>query len=105
MAKFFGLIGFSKLVETSPGVWQPEEEARPYYGDLVREGRRWENAQKINDDFVINNYVSIVADTFAYENYSIMKWVEVYNTKWEIQSAEIEYPRIKLTLGGVWNGS
>lgn len=105
MAKFFGEIGFSSTVETSPGVWEDVIIPHEYYGDVVREGRRWEKGESINDNLIVNNYISVLADTFAYENYQHMKWVSFMNAKWKIASVEIEYPRMKLTLGGVWNGS
>lgn len=105
MAKFSGKIGFIVTEETEPGVFEPREIVREYYGDVIREGRRWEKGESVNDDLVVNNYTSIVADSFAYENYQAMKWVEVLGAKWRIQGVEVEYPRIKLTLGGIWNGS
>lgn len=104
MAKFFGEIGFLKTIESSPGVFIDSIEPKEYYGDLERQGRRWENGENVNDDLLINNYISVVADAFAYENTGAMKWVSINGTKWKIKSVEIEYPRIKLTLGGVWNG-
>lgn len=104
MAKFFGKIGFSKTIETAPGVFEDLVDPREYYGDVERQGRRWENSESINDDLVVNNYVSVLADDFAYENIGNMKWVEFLGSKWKIKSVEMEYPRIKITLGGVWNG-
>ena len=106
MAKFYGLIGFSQTVEseTSPGVYVDQVVPKEYYGDFERQGRRWEKGESINDDLVINNYVSIVADDFAMENLGYMKWVEISGNKWKIVSVELDYPRIKITLGGVWNG-
>lgn len=104
MAKFFGEIGFSSTVETSPGVFTDTIQTREYCGDFERQGRRWENGESINDDLIINNYISILSDDFAYNNIGNMKWVKIGDAKWKIQSVEIAYPRIKLTLGGVWNG-
>lgn len=104
MAKFFGKIGFSKTIETASGVFEDSIDPREYYGDIERQGRRWENSENINDDLVVNNYVSVLADDFAYENIGNMKWVEFLGSKWKIKSVEMEYPRIKITLGGVWNG-
>lgn len=104
MAKFFGKIGFSKTIETAPGVFEDLIDPREYYGDIERQGRRWENSESINDDLVVNNYVSVLADDFAYENVGNMKWVEFLGGKWKIKSVEMGYPRIKITLGGVWNG-
>lgn len=104
MAKFFGEIGFSITTETSLGVFTDTIESREYYGDLERQGRRWENGESINDDLIINNYISILSDDFADKNIGNMKWVSINGVKWKIQSVEIDYPRIKITLGGVWNG-
>lgn len=104
MAKFFGKIGFVSTKETVPGVWEEVPQEREYYGDIVRVGYRLENAESVNKEFIVNNYISIVADEFAYKNIQYMRWVEFMDTKWEIVSAELEYPRIKLTLGKVYNG-
>ena len=105
MARFFGDIGFSKAVQTSPGVWTDDEIVpHKYKGDLLRVGRRWEKGESLNDDLIVNNYVSVVADSFMMENLHAMKWVECLGSKWKISSAEVEYPRVKLTLGGLWNG-
>jgi len=104
MTKFSGEIGFSKTIETEPGIYTDTIVVRKYYGDIERQGRRWEKGENVNDDLVVNNYVSIVADDFVKENIGMMKWVEFLGAKWKIQSVEIDYPRIKLTLGGVWNG-
>lgn len=104
MTKFFGEIGFSQTTETAPGVFTDSIEPREYYGDIERQGRRWENSETVNDDLIINNYISVLADDFAYENVGNMKWVSALGSKWKIKSVEMAYPRIKLTLGGVWNG-
>lgn len=104
MTKFFGEIGFTKTVEKAPGVFVDFTTSREYYGDIERQSRRWEPGENVNDDLVINNYVSILADDFAMENIGSMKWVLIQGSKWKIQSVEMMYPRIKITLGGVWNG-
>ena len=97
MTKFFGEIGFSSTLETSPGVYTDTIMPREYYGDIERQGRRWENGENINDDLIVNNYVSILADDFAMSNVGNMKWVSILGSKWKIQSVEMAYPRIKLT--------
>lgn len=104
MAKFYGNIGFVKTVETSPDIWETVETVKRYRGDLVRNQRRWEDNESINEDLTISNEISIVADKFAYENIDAMKWVEVMGAKWKVNSVTIDYPRITLTVGGVYNG-
>lgn len=105
MAKFRGRVGYVQTVESSPDIWTTTETIRFYRGDLVREQRRWEGAEDHpNEDLSISNEISILADKFAYENLNAMKWVEVFGSKWKINSVTLNYPRITLTLGGVYNG-
>lgn len=105
MAKFSGLIGYVQTQETSPDIWETVETTRKYRGDLVRSQRRWESPEDHpNEDLNVSNEISIVADKFAYENLNAIKWVEVYGAKWKVNSITLNYPRINLTLGGVYNG-
>lgn len=108
MARFFGKIGFLTTVETDPdehpGVWEETLVEKNYYGDLTKISRKWQNADGLNDDLVVTNQISIVADKFAYENFQTMKYVEFMGAKWKISSVEIEYPRISISLGGIYNG-
>lgn len=104
MARYCGHIGFAVPTETSLGVWEDTIVPRKYYGDVVRHGYSWKQTANLNDDIVVTNTISIVADKFANEHLDAMKWIEFQNSKWRISSAEVEYPRITLTLGGVYNG-
>lgn len=104
MAKFYGLIGFTTQVETHPDVWEPIENALPYRGDILRNQRKWTNGESVNEDLDISNEISIVADDFMTENLGAMKWVELMGTKWKITSISLDYPRVTLSLGGVYNG-
>ena len=40
MARWYGKVGYSELVETSPGVWTPQDTVREYYGDVIRNTTR-----------------------------------------------------------------
>ena len=104
MAKWFGKIGYATTQETVPGVWEDVIEERNYYGDTVRNVRRLENAQKINDDIAVAVDISIVADPFAYNNFHTMKYVEYMGNKWKVASVDPQYPRLILSLGGLYNG-
>lgn len=105
MAKFYGKIGFVKVSETAPGVYRPKEVLKSYKGDLLNLVNRWEPGENTNDELVLNNRISIVADSFAYQNIGAMKFVEQYGSRWKITAAEIQRPRIILSVGGVYNGS
>jgi len=103
MAKFYGQIGFSNTVETDPGVWEEQIIERPYYGDLTRNTSRYEQSGGVNDNITINNSISIVADPYATTNFQKMRYVVFLGAKWKINNAEVQYPRILLSIGGEYN--
>ena len=103
MAKFFGKIGYAETKQTSPGVWEEEITEREYFGDLTRNTRRLQSSGNLNDNIVVANEISIVADPFANQNFHAMRYVEFMGTKWKISNVEVQYPRLILTLGGQYN--
>ena len=103
MAKFYGSIGYAETIETSPGVWKEQITKREYFGELVRNTRKLQTADQINDNININNEVSIIADPYAISNFHSMRYAEFMGTKWKISNVEVKYPRLILTLGGVYN--
>ena len=104
MAKFYGKIGYASTVETKPGVYEEQIVERSYYGDLIRNTRRLQSADQVNDDINISNEISIVADPYATNNFHTMRYAVFMGTKCKISNVEVSYPRLILTLGGVYNG-
>lgn len=104
MAKFYGKIGYIKTVETDPGCWEEKVIERNYYGDLTKNTSRYQSSTSINDDITIYNNIAIISDPFANENFQHMRYVIFMGTKWKITNVEVQYPRIFLTIGGVYNG-
>lgn len=104
MAKFAGLIGFATTVETEPGIWTNELVDKNYVGDVIQTSFRYQNGDKINDDIVMNKRISVIADLFLNENVHTIKYVKYLGVKWIITNIDVQYPRIILTLGGVFNG-
>lgn len=105
MAKWYGEIGYGETVETSPSVWTEQITTKlNYYGDVISNNRRLQtSSDKVNDDIAITNQISILADPYAYENFHAMRYATFMGTKWKITSVDVEYPRLILTLGGVYN--
>lgn len=103
MARYFGKIGFAVPTEVSRGVWSDEIVEREYYGDLMRDLRRFDQSEKMNDDIKIQNEISIVADPFAFENFHAIRYIVYLGTKWRVTSIEVAYPRLKMYIGGVYN--
>lgn len=100
--KFYGPVGYATTVETRPGVWEEQIIERFYAGD-VESIRRRLDGQKVNDDVNISNQISIVADPFAFENFTSMRYVEWMKQKLKITNITIESPRITLEVGGLYN--
>lgn len=103
MAKFYGNVGFAETVETEPSVWEEKIVERPYFGDVLRRSRRLESSGNVNSNVNITNEISIVADPYANQNLFAMRYVEFMGTKWEISNVDVQYPRLVLTIGGVYN--
>lgn len=105
MAKFYGSIGYADTVEKAPGVRDEKTIEHSYYGDLVRNIRQLQSGETINDDINVANEISIVADPYARQNFHKMRYIEYMGTKWKISKVEVNYPRLILTIGGIYNGA
>lgn len=106
MAKFYGAIGYADMMEIRPGVYEERITERVYSGDLIKNSSRWStNPDSVNDNLSINQQISILADPFAYKNFHSMKYVEYMDAKWKITNVDVQYPRLILTVGGVYNGT
>lgn len=105
MAKFYGAIGYGIPTEIEPGIWDDKIEEREYRGDVYRFTTQWSSSsESTNDDLTVNNQISIISDPFAEKNSHYMKYVQFMGAKWKIKSIEVKYPRLVLTIGGVYNG-
>lgn len=106
MARFFGKVGYGQSVEKedAPGVWVDEIVKRDYYGDVLRDITKLEQPQTLNKNIVVNNSISIVADKYAIEHFSKIKYVEWAGEKWTVTNVESKPPRLILTIGSVYHG-
>lgn len=104
MNKFYGPIGYIRQKEVSPGVWNNVVEERLYRGDILQNTRRWQASEFKNDDLTISNKLSIIADIFACENASSIRYAIWNGVRWKVDNIEIQRPRLILTLGEVYNG-
>lgn len=104
MAKWYGVIGFAETVETVPGVNVEQITKRNYYGDLTRNTRRLQSTEYLNDDITISNEISIIADPYAMGHFHSIRYAEFSGIAWKVSNVDVQFPRLVLTLGGVWNG-
>ena len=103
MAKYYGKIGYATSEEVKPGVWKKRITELEYFGDVIRNTRRLQSSGNLNDNIIVSNEISIVADPFANENFHSMLYVEFMGAKWKISNVEVQYPRLILTIGEVYN--
>lgn len=105
MAKYCGNLGFSQLEEVSPGVLQPSIIERLYYGDVKRNYRRSQNSsESTNDNFALSDEISVLLDPYAMDNFYNLQYVTYMGAKWKVTAVSMAYPRMLLTIGGVYNG-
>ena len=107
MARFHGAIGFVETKEevADSGIYSEVTTEHNYTGDIIRNTRRWEKGENLNDNLVIDNQFSIVADAFAYDNFPAMRYIKWMGASWKITNIDVQRPRLILTVGGVYNGS
>lgn len=105
MAKYCGVIGFGYTSEDTPGVWVEHIKTRSYYGDLIRNSRRLQSTDKVNDDINISNQISVVLDPYLEQNFHTIRYVTFMGEKWKVTDVEVNYPRLTMTLGGLYNES
>ena len=105
MAKWYGKIGFTVTEEIEPGMWVNNElVTREYFGDVIINQWIHQNSGEVNDNIKISNQISIVADPYAVNHVSSMTWIEFSNEKWKVSKVDVQYPRLIISLGEVWNG-
>lgn len=106
MARFFGEVGYGEAAETpvGSGVWVDNITELQYYGDVVRNTRKLESGDGLNNDLTVSNSISIVADEYAIKHFFKVKYVRWEGVLWTVQSVEVREPRLILSLGSVYNG-
>ena len=103
--KWSGIIGFATTVETRPGIWEPQIVEKSYKGDIIRDTGMNQTSGQVNSDVNISNVFSIIANAYASQNFPQMLYLTYRGIKWRITNVDITpYPRIKITVGGVYNG-
>ena len=103
MGKFHGAIGYGHTVEKDPGVWVEEITERSYFGDELKQMSKTRDGEHLNDNLTVDIRISIVADPYAYMNFSTIRYVAWMGTKWKVSSVDVQRPRLILTIGEVYN--
>ena len=104
--RFFGEVGYGESIETPPdsGVWIDTITEVPYFGDVIRNTRKLDSGENLNDDINVSNSISIVSDQFANMHFFKIKYVMWSGVLWTVTNVEVKSPRLILSLGSVYNG-
>lgn len=101
--RYYGQVGYFDSVETKPGFFENKMVYKHHKGDVIRNYKRNQDNSKVNSDISVNNSISIVADPYAREHFFAIKCVEWQGAFWKVSSVEVEYPRLILELGGLYD--
>lgn len=106
MARFHGEVGYGTSEESAPnsGVWVDTITEFPYTGDVIRNTRKLENGESLNNDISVGNSISIVADQYAIDHFLKIKYIRWMGVLWTVTNVEVRSPRLILSLGKVYNG-
>jgi hypothetical protein len=106
MARFYGVVGYG-IAEENPigsGVWVDQITEFSYTGDVVRNTRKLDSGENLNNDISVGNSISILADQYAIEHFFNIKYVRWMGVLWTVTNVEVRSPRLILSLGSVYNG-
>ena len=101
--RWYGKIGYAFPEEISPGVWEDRIEEREYRGDIVKSARRWNDNGSINGELNISNQISVLSDPYIIANFQHIRYAEFMGNFWKVTDITVQYPRLVMTLGGVYN--
>lgn len=104
MSKWAGKIGFAETV-IEDDISRTIIVEKNFKGDVLQNNRKWDDSDKINGDFVISNRISVVAKDYMLAHLQYMRYITWHGAKWKINSLSIEYPRVVLTIGDLYNGT
>ena len=103
--RYFGLVGFGTTVDPEDDdIYREQIEERPYMGDVVKHSYNMQSGDKLTKDVQVSMQISIVADEFAQNFMHLIRYAEWRGVKWQVTAVEPQYPRLILSLGGVYNG-
>lgn len=104
MARFYGPIGFVESYEKKPGVTDYRVTEKKYPGDVIKRSSQFLSQDTVVDNIRVSNQISIISDPYAYSNFQHIRFAVWNGTPWKVTTVSVEYPRLILSLGDVYNG-
>ena len=107
MARFYGEIGYASETAEVPvnsGIWVDVITEYSYFGDIIRNTRKLDSGESLNDDISVGNSISVIADQYAIEHFFAIRYIRWAGTLWTVTDVEVQSPRLIFRLGSVYNG-
>ena len=105
MARYYDKVGYCLPETHVKGILKPNNVERSHYGSISRASSALQPLDQVNDNVRLYNQISIMADAFALENFSHIKYAYWMGTAWTVDSVEVRRPRLILSLGEVYDGT
>lgn len=102
MSRFSGTLGFVMTRESEEGVWLENIAELPAKGTIRSLYIRNDNASSVNANLRLTNEISILLDSNIQTYLETLKYVIYKGSKWEVQSIGVNYPRLTINLGGLY---
>lgn len=104
MPRFRGYIGLNRgPEETDPGIFVPVIQEIEVTGEIRYSGPRW-TGQAMRDSLSAQHILSIVTPEDKVVEFTEVVYIWWQGRQWSVVSIEYERPRVKLTIGGLYNG-
>lgn len=103
--KFNGIIGFVKTIETAPDIWKEVATEKVAEGDVQSFRGRWQSMNgSTNDEVKLNQSITVLLGPELIDSIGNIRYVKWLGEYWKVEDITPGYPRVTLSLGGVWNG-
>lgn len=105
MAKYFGKLGIGTDEEVRPGIFKKSIKEVECYGDIIEVRRRLETSSSVNDSLNVSIQLSIVCDPFVKMHVKDIIYASYMDYLWKVTDIVFEFPRLKLSLGGIYHAN
>lgn len=103
MANCLIQIGFVKTIEIEPGVWENQSYERSYVCRVLSNSYKWSREEKITEDLSLSNRFSVVCDATLQKDCGYMKYIVYLGNKWTVNTIKMNFPRLEISVGGLYN--
>lgn len=105
--RYSGVVGFLHQADETPpnsGIWKETVVQRRYRGTMRRRSISVTNNDSINPEINLDSLVSVVGDTYAFQNYVSIRYIFVDGIAYKVLSVTPKRPRLEITFGGEYHG-